>query len=322
MTTFTIDVRNVNDGYYRTLGVLEARGKKMETRNGPAISLPGVFIANVRHPWERVIFDADRDANPTFHLLEACWMLAGRRDTEFVSKFNSNIASYSDDGEVFNAAYGHRWSSHFGYDQIERALGELRRNPNSRRVVIGMWDPSCDLGSQSLDIPCNLCICPRIIEGRLNFTIYNRSNDAVFGCWGANAVHMSFLQEWMAAALGLGIGEWVQVSNDLHIYERHWGLLKSPRDHHAHWTPWPGRQPLVQAGKPEYADLFRQDCIDLMGGKLEGFASPFMEETVEPMYAAWREYKAGDRKEAAYIASCIEAADWRRAVTEWYARRK
>lgn len=321
MTTFTIDVRNVNDGYYRTLGVLESRGKKVETRNGPAISLPGVFIANVRQPWERVLFDESRDCNPTFHLLEACWMLAGRRDTEFVSQFNNNIINYSDDKEIFNAAYGHRWAEHFGYDQLERAVNMLRGNPNSRRVVIDMWDGYSDLGSSSLDIPCNLMICPRIIDHRLYFTVYNRSNDSVFGLWGANAVHLSFLQEWMAAALCVGIGEWVQVSNDLHIYERHWDLFKADRRHDMHWAPWPGRQPMVETGKSEYADTFRAECLELCAGKEGGFQSPFLEDTVEPMLAAWREYKAGDKNQALFLASCIEAADWRIATTQWYRRR-
>lgn len=321
MTTFSIDVRNVNDGYYRTLGVLERLGKKVETRNGPALSLPGVFIANVRQPWERVLFDEARDANPVFHLLEACWMLAGRRDTAFISQFNSNMINYSDDKEVFNAAYGDRWANHFGYDQLDRAVSILRQCPNSRRVVISMWDGYNDLGANSLDLPCNLLICPRIIDGRLHFTVYNRSNDAVFGCWGANAVHLTFLQEWMAAALQVGIGEWVQVSNDLHIYERHWHLLKEERNHHAHWQPWPGYQSLVCTGSPDYAETFRAECRALCGGKTEGFSSPFLEDTVEPVYTSWRQWKAGDKDDALYIASCIEAADWRQAVMDWYKRR-
>lgn len=322
MTTYTIDVRNVNDGYFRTLGVLQSRGQKVETRNGPAISLPGVFVANVRQPWERVLFDPTRDANPIFHLMESCWMLAGRNDVSFVSQFNTNMKNYSDDGEVFNAAYGHRWVNHFGYDQLERAVAMLRSDPNTRRAVIDMWDGHTDLGADSLDIPCNLLICPRIIGRRLNFTVYNRSNDAVFGCWGANAVHLTFLQEWMAAALGVGIGEWVQVSNDLHIYERHWPLFDTPRQTaYAHYLPWPGRQPLVCAGKTEYADEFRAECVELCNGKQQGFSSPFLEDTVEPVWYSWRKWKEGDQEEALYVASCIEAADWRIAVTDWYDRR-
>jgi len=321
MTIFSIDVRNVNDGYYRTLQAVESRGTRVDTRNGPAMSLQGVFIANVRQPWERVLFDETRDCNPVFHLLEACWMLAGRRDTAFVSQFNTNIINYSDDNEVFNAAYGHRWAEHFGYDQLDRVVEMLRKDPTTRRAVISMWDGTTDLGSSSLDIPCNLMICPRICNNRLNFTVYNRSNDAIFGCWGANAVHLTFLQEWMAAKLQVGIGEWVQVSNDLHIYERHYYLLQAERNHHAHWQPWPGRQPLVCTGSSSYADTFRAECRELCDGKTEGFSSPFLEETVEPMYASWRQWRAGDKKDALYIASCIEGADWRKVTMEWYDRR-
>lgn len=322
MTYFCMEVKNVRDGYLRTLGLLKSYGKKVETRNGPALSMQGTTVINVKNPWERVLEDQARDANPFFHLLEACWMLAGRRDTTFVSQFNSNMVNYSDDKEVFNAAYGHRWAEHFGYDQLDRAIQMLRKDPSSRRVVIDMWDGYSDLGSTSLDIPCNLMICPRIIGPSLHMTVFNRSNDAVWGLFGANAVHLTVLQEWMAAALGVGMGEWVQVSTDLHIYEQHWGLMQDSKwAGYAFWAPYPKRQPLVCAGNTDYAELFRKECVDLCNGKTEGFESPFLEDTVEPMYTAWREWKAGNKEEAIYIASCIEAEDWRQAATWWLKRR-
>lgn len=322
MTYICTEVRNVNHGYFRTLGILKSRGKRVDSRNGPAISLPGVFVVTVTNPWERVLFDWVRDANPVFHLLEACWMLAGRRDTAFVSQFNSNMVNYSDDKEVFNAAYGHRWAEHFGYDQLDRAIDMLRKDPLSRRVVIDMWDGRSDLGSSSLDIPCNLMICPRIIGPSLHMTVFNRSNDAVWGLWGANAVHLTVLQEWLAASLGVGIGHWTQVSNDLHIYERHWDLMDNmnpldPYNFDSTLKP----QPLICAGNTDYAEVFRKECVDLCNGKLEGFESPFLEDTVEPMYAAWREWKAGNKDEASYIASCVESADWRRATMAWFKRK-
>lgn len=319
MSKYCIEVRNVNDGYYRTLGMLKQHGKKKSSRNGAVIALPGLFVAEIRNPLERVLFDANRDANPTFHLLEACWMLAGNRDVAFVSQFNSNMVNYSDDKEIFNAAYGHRWRHHFGYDQIQRAVDMLRANRDDRRVVITMWDPEEDLGSTSLDIPCNQQIICRVEDDKLHFHITNRSNDAVFGLWGANAVHMSFLQEWMARAIGVGIGSWFHTSLNLHIYERHWHLLDAPRNYHAHWEPWPGHRMIAVTSQE--ADDLRQDCLDLCNGKLEGFRTKFMEETVEPIYAAWREYKAGNKDDAIYIARCIEAADWRKACVEWYKRR-
>jgi hypothetical protein len=52
----------------------------------------------------------------------------------------------------------------------------------------------------------------------LNITVTNRSNDAVWGCYGANAVQFSVLQEYLAARLGVRVGVYRQVSDSLHVY--------------------------------------------------------------------------------------------------------
>jgi thymidylate synthase len=316
---FTISCRNVNDGYYRILNLIAAKGVIEESRNGKVKVLPAPLLVEVRQPRERVLFDRARDANPIFHLLEACWMLAGARDVAFVSQFNGNMVNFSDDKSIFNAAYGHRWRHHFGYDQIVRAVEMLQANPKDRRVVISMWDPAGDLGSDSLDIPCNQQIFPRIVNGRLEFTTTNRSNDMVWGLFGANFVHLTFLQEWMAGALGVPVGQWYHLANNAHIYEPHWKLLDTPKDFTYIWSKWPGAQPLLSPG--EDAALFRAECVQLVGGKLDGFQSRFLEDTVEPVYASWREWKGGDKEEAIEIAKSIESNDWRRAVISWYNRR-
>lgn len=317
---FTISCRNVNDGYYRVLSLVDTKGVIQDSRNGRVKVLPAPLLVEVRRPYERVLFDAERDANPIFHLLEACWMLAGGRDVLFVSQFNSNMVNFSDDKAVFNAAYGHRWRHHFGYDQIDRAVEMLQANPLDRRVVISMWDPHEDLGSDSLDIPCNQQIFPRIVNGRLDFTTTNRSNDMVWGLFGANFVHLSFLQEWMAGALGLAVGQWYHLTNNAHIYERHWPLIQSnKKDYTWVWAKWPGAQSLLSPG--EDAAVFRAECVELVGGKLGGFRTRFLEDTVEPMLAAYSEWKGGNKGEALEIARSIEATDWRRATVAWFARR-
>src|SRR3546814_14070537 len=116
------------------------------------------------------------------------------------------MASFSDDGSTFNAAYGHRWRHHFGFDQLETVVDMLSADPNDRRAIITMWDPA-DLQRTTKDVACNLQIMPRIVGGTLEFTTTNRSNDVIWGLCGANAVHLSFLQEWMAGAHGLGRSE-------------------------------------------------------------------------------------------------------------------
>lgn len=314
---FSVSTRNVNSGYNRLMPMLRAFGVEVQTRNGLAKALPAPLFMEFRRPQERVLFDVDRNANPFFHLVEGLWMLAGRNDTAFVSQFNQNMMTYSDNGLTFNAAYGHRWRQHFGYDQIERVCNILSSNPLDRRAVLAMWDGYNDTSGASLDYPCNTSIMCRIVEGRLDFTITNRSNDIVFGLCGANAVHMSMLQEYMAARIGVPIGMWYHLSNNAHIYERHFPLLDLTYDGLHEWTPYPAPQQMVQDWR-----AFDQDCIDLCNGKLDFFTEPFFDTTVAPMVQSWHAYKNGELNEALYLASCVEAEDWSKAAIEWLERVK
>jgi hypothetical protein len=99
----------------------------------------------------------------------------------------------------------------------------LKANPYDRRCVIGMWDPDADLGATSKDIPCNdLIKCSmrgQTFEDRaLDIHVYCRSNDIIWGCYGANAVHMSMLHEYLAAQIGVAVGHYYQISGDWHAY--------------------------------------------------------------------------------------------------------
>ena len=72
-------------------------------------------------------------------------MLAGRNVVALVKQFNTRMAEFSDDGETFNGAYGYRWLSTFDYDQLKIVVDELKKDPDSRRCVVSMWDPRNDL---------------------------------------------------------------------------------------------------------------------------------------------------------------------------------
>mgnify|MGYP003147649168 FL=1 len=83
-----------------------------------------------------------------------------------------------------------------------------------------MWDPSADfqVNDHLADVPCNTQIYFSVREGLVEMTVTNRSNDLIWGAYGANAVHMSILQEYVAARLELGVGRYHQFSNNLHAY--------------------------------------------------------------------------------------------------------
>ncbi len=215
---FVIKARNVNGALGAGLNYLALEGGYEDSRNGKVLVAPEPVATVYAKPRERVLMCPLRDANPFFHLMESLWMMAGRNDLNWPLYFNSKFAGYSDDGVTLHGAYGHRWRHAFHIDQVKRAIRELTDNPMSRRVVIGMWSPGIDMGRVGNDVPCNTHIYLAQRFGELDMTVCCRSNDALWGAYGANAVHMSILQEVIAHATGLKVGTYTQMSNNFHVY--------------------------------------------------------------------------------------------------------
>jgi hypothetical protein len=215
-----ISARNVNDAFESALYAIRGYSESsVSTRNGPVIKFPGPVVTHYSCPEERILWNATRDANPFFHLMECIWMLAGRNDLSSILPFNSNFASYAEPDGHFHGAYGYRWRYAFGFDQLPAIVRTLKEDPSSRRVVLQMWSADIDLGHKlAKDLPCNTHIYFEIDRSLLNMTVCNRSNDMVWGAYGANAVHFSFLQQYLAEMLGVGIGMYYQFSNNMHLY--------------------------------------------------------------------------------------------------------
>lgn len=244
---YLIKARNVNDAFSLGLTLLTQHGVQEESRAGPVLVMPAPATTIYSHPRERVLLDGKRDANPFFHLMEALWMLAGRRDATWLDRFVSDFsARFAEEDGNQHGAYGYRWRQYFDVeggglpalpDQLDTAVRLLRANPADRRVVITMWDPVADLDVVKKDVPCNTQIYLRVreqhqtvpgdgevmlsapMEKVLDITVTCRSNDAIWGAYGANAVHFSMLQEYLAARIGVGVGTYYQVSNNFHAYQ-------------------------------------------------------------------------------------------------------
>ena len=219
--------RNVHDALPQGIRMIHQVGQPRDSRNGPVLVAPYPVVTVYERPLERVLFWPERDANPFFHLYESLWMLAGRNDVAGPARYAKNMANYSDDGETLHGAYGHRWRQHFiadfrppiTHDQLVTIANALRSNPDDRRCVLTMWDAQEDLGTNSKDIPCNLTATFQVDLGRrLNLVVFCRSNDIVWGAYGANAVHFSMLLEYMALWSGYEVGTYTQISVNWHAY--------------------------------------------------------------------------------------------------------
>lgn len=322
------EVINVNHAYEELMHHVYEYGAHGTSRNGPVRSLDTPVLVTYTEPTQRVLFDPARDANPFFHLFESIWMLAGRNDVDFVGRYVTRMHTYSDDGKTLNGAYGYRWRRRFGIDQLEQTIMKLQKDPFDRRVVIQMWAVDDLMSKESKDIPCNLCLLPRVVDDPhtgnrvLDLTVINRSNDIVWGMTGANAVHFTILQEYLASRLGLYVGEFHQFSTNAHVYtDVHPPLDHNPTEHDYYNSPGMYAVPLVTD-----PDMFTQDakawCEDPDNYTSRIYSNVIFTNTLMPMHWAWTLAKAKDFEKALKHASMIVAPDWRIAAMQWIERRK
>lgn len=327
-----IAVTNASHALSEGLAILQEHGHDRPSRNGPVTAMDEPMTVSYMEPTQRVVFAPERDANPFFHLFECLWMLQGKRTVAPVAQFVPGMRNYSDDGHVFNAAYGHRWRRHFGRDQISWAIEELRREggADDRRVYLGIWDARND-HKPSLDKPCNVGLSFRVRStGRLDMTVFNRSNDLVLGLAGANVVHMSFLHELVALASGHPLGTYHQVSNDLHMYREApatiaaqplagtWSAATDPYAQ-GHVEPYPIMEVPWETWLEDLETFQRY-------GNVVGLRDRFFRRVCGPMMAAHRHYRDNtgiERYDGAIeiLEQCL-ASDWATAGREWMQRRR
>lgn len=339
-----IRVDSVTHALREGLHHLYVDGVQEESRNGPVIVAPGPVTTVYQMPWNRVLLGAERNANPFFHVMEFLWMIAGNNDVASVSKFVGRMADYSDDGgKTLWGAYGWRWREFFGYDQLSWIIDELKANPSSRRCVLAMWNAydttqSCnsetrleDLVAGDLyvathggkDVPCNTHIYFMKRGDALTTTVCCRSNDAIWGAYGANAVHFSFLHEYVARAVGLRVGELYQISNNLHVYTNQYPREVWSKMSHNCYTPTATRRVAVFDTSKTDEDhmeaasklLFSKDRETVQYANCPSFIT----EVALPMLRAW---EARDDLAAALAeADGVLDEAWRLAAVQWLGNR-
>jgi thymidylate synthase len=353
-----ISVDNVNQALSEGLFYLLNEGVPEESRNGRVIVAPGPVTTIYQKPQQRVLFSPLRDANPFFHMMESLWMLAGQRDLAWPQYFNSNFSKYSDDGVAIHGAYGYRWRHWFGYDQLAVIAVELTKNPNSRRCVLSMWDASVTgtyarsinypnyepIGDPGMavrdgkDVPCNTHAYFDCRDGKLNMTVCCRSNDIIWGAYGANAVHFSMLQEVLAAKIGVSVGVYRQMSNNYHAYTNIFDLSTleamledaERNDLYNNCSKISGEEteslithsPVVEDAETWFADLaiFMNNPLSSI---LDDRKNPqFFTRVARPMFLSWQLRKRKAYQESLKMACDIAAPDWRSACVAWINRRE
>lgn len=332
------------------------------SRNGDVLRYIHPQTITFENPIERVLFSSNRDANPFFHLYEALWMLSGRNDLAPLKYYSSNFDNYSDNGQTLNGAYGYRWREYprrndedemnYGVvDQLQILIEHLKKEPNSRRAVLQMWNVEDDLlkiddqhDMFSRDVCCNLSVVFSIRNGGpelgnvLDMTVFNRSNDLIWGTLGANYVHFTILQEYMAAMLGMSIGRYYQISNNLHTYlnmfkGKEW--LETCVDLYESDCCGSGQSvvrklvPLVQDTEvfdTELKEIVENNFYLPSSSPISKtplrYQEGFFRHVAQPMFNAFHCHKRRIYDEAQHWMARVEADDWKIVGTEWIAKRE
>jgi len=168
--------------------------------------------------------------------------------------------------------------------------------------------------------------------------VTNRSNDAVWGALGANAVHFSMLQEYLAVMIGCAVGKYWQVTNNLHLYlDHHKELMETmaakafPSDQFNSSCPYEtGRvepTPLIPGGNVLKFDADIAMLLD--EGAALGMTDWFCRKVGGPMLESIRLYKAQNEsnrdrinKAQARLWDMPIKSDWLLAGQDWLERRR
>lgn len=155
---------------------------------------------------------------------ELLWFLAGDTNIAYLRENGVSIWNeWADANGDLGPVYGHQWRSWPDgrggvIDQIAQVVAEIRRNPDSRRLIVSAWNPA-DVPQMALP-PCHCLFQFYVLDGRLSCQLYQRSADILLGV-PFNIASYALLTHMVAQVTGLRVGDFVHTFGDAHIYLNH-----------------------------------------------------------------------------------------------------
>ena len=155
---------------------------------------------------------------------ELIWFLRGDANTAYLKAHGVSIwDEWADANGDLGPVYGKQWRAWEGsdgraYDQIAWLLKEIRRNPDSRRLVVSAWNVA-DIERMKLP-PCHCLFQFHVSGGRLSCQLYQRSADIFLGV-PFNIASYALLTHLVARECELEVGEFVHTFGDAHLYRNH-----------------------------------------------------------------------------------------------------
>ncbi len=155
---------------------------------------------------------------------ELLWFLAGDTNIAYLNDHGVTIwDEWADATGELGPVYGRQWRSWAApdgrvIDQMAEVVEAIRRNPDSRRLIVSAWNPA-DVPAMALP-PCHLLFQFYVADGRLSCQMYQRSADVFLGV-PFNIASYALLTQMVAHVTGLQPGDFVHSFGDTHLYLNH-----------------------------------------------------------------------------------------------------
>jgi thymidylate synthase len=155
---------------------------------------------------------------------ELLWFLRGETNVRSLQQAGVTIWDEWADAEGnLGRVYGAQWCDWRSPDgrsinQIDEVITQIKRNPDSRRLIVTAWNPG-EIETMKLP-PCHLLFQFYVHDGELSCQLYQRSADLFLGV-PFNIASYALLTQMMAQVCGLKVGDFVHTFGDLHLYSNH-----------------------------------------------------------------------------------------------------
>lgn len=155
---------------------------------------------------------------------ELIWFLRGDTNIAYLKEHGVRIwDEWADANGDLGPVYGRQWRAWAAadgrvVDQIAWVIDEIKRNPDSRRLIVSAWNVG-ELPKMAL-LPCHTMFQFYVADGKLSCQLYQRSGDIFLGV-PFNIASYALLTHMVAQVCGLGVGDFVHTLGDAHLYNNH-----------------------------------------------------------------------------------------------------
>jgi thymidylate synthase len=157
-------------------------------------------------------------------IYELLWFLRGDTNVRYLNEHGVTIwDEWADERGDLGRVYGAQWRDwrgpdHEHIDQLERVIEQIKRTPDSRRLMVTAWNPA-EVDAMALP-PCHALFQFLVHDGALSCQLYQRSADLFLGV-PFNIASYALLTRMIAQVCGLTSGEFIHTFGDLHLYRNH-----------------------------------------------------------------------------------------------------